>query len=159
MYPIDRLSFRLLVVGWLLIAMVLVNSYSSTIISYLSVAKMRPSINTFEDIVKSQDVGIILRKDYVIGKQILASRRHFQLLSIFMQYSRKIVSRIFKILYRKLLRAFLRLLAIKPGKIPTGYLQIWKNLTLNWIQNASLIHLYVMKFKNTEFHQQAKRHA
>ena len=53
--------------------MVLVNSYSSTIISYLLVTKMKPSINTFEDVVTSQEIGIVLRQDFVIGKQILAS--------------------------------------------------------------------------------------
>ena len=72
--PIDHFSFRILVGGWLLIAIVLVNSYSSTIISYLLVTKMKPSINTFEDVFNSKEIGIVLREDYATGKQILASK-------------------------------------------------------------------------------------
>lgn len=66
-----RLSFRILVGVWLLIATVLVNSYSGTIVSYLTVPKIKPSINTFEDLAISKDVELIIKKDVVIGQQIL----------------------------------------------------------------------------------------
>lgn len=56
---------------WLLIATVLVNSYSSTIISYLTVPRMKPPINTFEDLAASQDVSLVLLADNVIGQHIL----------------------------------------------------------------------------------------
>ncbi|XP_057369973.1 glutamate receptor ionotropic, delta-1-like [Daphnia carinata] len=69
-----RLSFRILVGVWLLIATVLVNSYSGTIVSYLTVPKIKPSINTFEDLAISKDVELIIKKDVVIGQQILEAK-------------------------------------------------------------------------------------
>lgn len=66
-----RCSFKVLVGVWLLLTTVLVNSYSGTVISYLTVPKMKPPIETFEDLTACETVGIILREDFVIGKQIL----------------------------------------------------------------------------------------
>nr|CAH0098391.1 unnamed protein product [Daphnia galeata] len=60
---ITRLSFRVLVGVWLLIATVLVNSYSGTVISYLTVPKMKPPINTFDDLIASEDIGLVLLAD------------------------------------------------------------------------------------------------
>ena len=74
---IGRLSFRVLVGAWLLIATVLVNSYSGTIISYLTVPKMKPAINTFEDLIASEEVELILLADTVIEQQIRVSVHHF----------------------------------------------------------------------------------
>ncbi len=71
MVPGGRFSFRILVGVWLLIATVLVNSYSGTVISYLTVPKMKPPINTFEDLVISEDVELILLADSVITMQIM----------------------------------------------------------------------------------------
>ncbi len=65
-----QLSFRVLVGAWLLIATVLVNSYSGTVISYLTVPKMKPPINTFEDLVASKEVELILLAETVIEQQI-----------------------------------------------------------------------------------------
>ena len=83
-HPIDNFPFRILVASWLLIALVLINSYSSTIISYLTVTKMKPSINTFEDVATSQDVRIVLRQDYIIAKQILESLHFLNNIFMFM---------------------------------------------------------------------------
>lgn len=58
---------------WLLLTTVLVNSYSGTVISYLTVPKMKPPIETFDDLTVCENVGLILRQDYVIGKQILVT--------------------------------------------------------------------------------------
>lgn len=71
MVPGGRFSFRILVGVWLLIATVLVNSYSGTVISYLTVPKMKPPINTFEDLAISEDVELILLADNVITMQIM----------------------------------------------------------------------------------------
>ena len=54
-------------------ATVLVNSYSGTVVSYLTVPKMKPSINTFEDLATSHDVELLIRQDVIIGQQILVS--------------------------------------------------------------------------------------
>ena len=68
-----RFSLRILVGVWLLIATVLVNSYSGTVVSYLTVPKLKPSINTFEDLVENEDVGLIIKDDVIIGQQILVN--------------------------------------------------------------------------------------
>jgi ionotropic glutamate receptor len=71
--PLRRLSFRILVGVWVLVATVLVNSYSGTVISYLTIPNMKPAINTFEDLVANEDVELILLADTMTKKQIMAS--------------------------------------------------------------------------------------
>ncbi|EFX80578.1 hypothetical protein DAPPUDRAFT_318460 [Daphnia pulex] len=68
---VNRLPFRILIGAWVLVATVLVNSYSSTVISYLTVPKMKSPINTFEDLVASKDIKLILLADSITKKQIL----------------------------------------------------------------------------------------
>jgi hypothetical protein len=68
---IERHSFRILVGFWLLGAMVLVNSYSGIVISSITVPKIKPSVNSFEDLAENQEVGIVLRHDMIMGEQIL----------------------------------------------------------------------------------------
>ena len=55
-----------------MVAMVLVNSYSGTVVAYLTAPKMKPSINTFEDLVlTSKDVKLILLADTMTKKRIM----------------------------------------------------------------------------------------
>ena len=68
---IQRNAFRILAGFWLLAAMVLVNSYSSIVISSLTVPKMKPSIDSLEDLAASEDVDVVLRSDVSTGEQIL----------------------------------------------------------------------------------------
>ncbi|EFX80847.1 hypothetical protein DAPPUDRAFT_317968 [Daphnia pulex] len=68
---VNRLSFRLLIGTWALVATVLVNSYSSTVISYMTVSKNKPAINTFEDLVASENVELIVLADTTTKKQIM----------------------------------------------------------------------------------------
>ncbi len=70
---------------WLLLTTVLVNSYSGTVISYLTVPKMKPPIETFEDLIACENVGIILRQDFVIGQQILVHLFSFSSLLVISQ--------------------------------------------------------------------------
>ena len=56
---------------WVLVGMVLINSYSSIIISSLTVPKMKPAIENLEDLAKSKDVGLIVRSDTIFGQEIL----------------------------------------------------------------------------------------
>ena len=52
--------------------MVLVNSYASTVISHLTVPKMKPRINTLEDLASAnQDIDIITWEETVFGKFVL----------------------------------------------------------------------------------------
>lgn len=71
--PVNRLSFRFVIGAWLLVATVLVNSYSGTVISFMTVPKMKPAINSFEDLVASKDVKLILLADTTTKKHIMAS--------------------------------------------------------------------------------------
>ena len=70
---IQRNSYRILAGFWLLAAMVLVNSYSSIVISSLTVPKMKPSIDSLEDLAASEDVDVVLRSDVSTGVQILVT--------------------------------------------------------------------------------------
>ena len=71
----SRHSFRLVAGVWVLVGMVMVNSFSGTLISSLTVPKMKPSIKTFQDLAASQDVEIVLRDDTGIGNQILVGQK------------------------------------------------------------------------------------
>lgn len=53
--------------------MVLVNSYSGIVISSLTVPKMKPPIESLEDLALSKETSIVLRHDYTMGIQILVS--------------------------------------------------------------------------------------
>lgn len=66
-------SFRILAGCWLLATSVLVYGYSSTVVAALTVPKMKPAVNTFEDLVESQDVSLLIRGDLVVGQQIMVS--------------------------------------------------------------------------------------
>jgi hypothetical protein len=71
---VTHFSFRILVGTWVLIATVLVNSYSGTVVAYLTVPKMKPPINTFEDLAASNDVEILIKEDVVIGQQLMVNK-------------------------------------------------------------------------------------
>jgi hypothetical protein len=60
--------------AWLLAAMVLVNCYSGTVVSYLTAPIMMPSINTLDDLAASEDVGILMVDNNVMGQQIMVLR-------------------------------------------------------------------------------------
>ena len=51
--------------------MVLVNCYSSLVISYLTVPKMKSTIESLEDLIASKDVDVVLRSDMPAGERIL----------------------------------------------------------------------------------------
>ncbi|EFX78831.1 hypothetical protein DAPPUDRAFT_104959 [Daphnia pulex] len=72
--PGSRLSFRILMGAWLLAAMVLVNSYSGTVVSYLTAPKIIPSINTLKDLAASQDVGVIVLDNTVFAQDIMEAQ-------------------------------------------------------------------------------------
>ncbi|KAI9566009.1 hypothetical protein GHT06_009808 [Daphnia sinensis] len=68
------MSFRVLLGVWVLMSTVLVNVYSGTVISYLTVPRSKPPINTFEDLAANPDVGILLRKEALITQYILEAK-------------------------------------------------------------------------------------
>ena len=72
----SRHSFRILAGFWLLAGIVLVNSYSGIVISSLTVPKMKPAVESLDDLAVNEDVGLILRLDTPIGQQILVCSIH-----------------------------------------------------------------------------------
>jgi len=69
-----RQSFLILVAIWLLAATVLYNSYSGTVISALTVPKMKKAIDSFEDLAYMEDTGgvtLSIQPDTILGENIL----------------------------------------------------------------------------------------
>jgi high-affinity Fe2+/Pb2+ permease len=81
----SRTSFRLLTGVWVLCAMVLVNSYTGIVTSSLTTPKMNPSIESFEDLAASSEIGVVLRHDTSIGEQILVKSKPFNSLLVFIK--------------------------------------------------------------------------
>jgi hypothetical protein len=50
------------------------NSYSGTVVSYLTAPKIMSSINTLDDLAASKDVGILMVDNNVMGQQIMVLR-------------------------------------------------------------------------------------
>lgn len=81
MIHVSRLSFRILVGSWLLVATVLVYSYSSTVVSHLTIVVTKPHINSLEDLAASKDVGLLLLADF-FPEEILVSLFFFYFYSL-----------------------------------------------------------------------------
>jgi hypothetical protein len=62
--PGSRFNFKIIIGSWLLAAMVLEKCYSGTVVSYLTAPRMIPSINNFEDLTASEDVGVLVIDNY-----------------------------------------------------------------------------------------------
>ncbi|XP_046657524.1 ionotropic receptor 93a-like [Daphnia pulicaria] len=67
----SRNSFRILAGVWVLCATVLVNSYTGIVTSSLTTPRLKPSINSFEELADSKEIGIVIRSDTAVGAQIL----------------------------------------------------------------------------------------
>ena len=50
---------------------IIVHSYTSTLKSHMTVAKLKPSIGSFEDLVESKDFKITVEKNQILTKNIL----------------------------------------------------------------------------------------
>jgi ionotropic glutamate receptor len=69
----SRTSFRVLTGVWVLAAMVLVNWYTGIVTSSLKTPKMKPSIDSLEELATSKEIGVVLRSDVSTGVQILVN--------------------------------------------------------------------------------------
>lgn len=117
---LSRFSLRLLAGFRLLVTMVLFNSYSGTVISYLAFPKMKPRINSFEDLAASQEISLILLRDTVIGTQNLV-----RLMQQFFSYS---LYGILDYMIRKPSQGHIKLQETKSGNIQTGTLLVHQPL-------------------------------
>lgn len=71
-------SLTLLVAFWLLGISVLIFSYSSIVVSSLTAPRLKPSINSYEDLAASKEVTLIIRTDLVPTKRVLVRLKlHF----------------------------------------------------------------------------------
>ena len=66
-------SFRLASGAWCLAALVLVNAYASTLISFLAVPKLLPIPNTLEDLGQRTDLKVLVEFNTVASQSILVS--------------------------------------------------------------------------------------
>lgn len=69
-------SFLICVTFWQIGASILVYSYSCIVVSSITVPTMKPAINSFEDVVASPEVSLLIRTDVVIGQRIMVSNSH-----------------------------------------------------------------------------------
>lgn len=70
----DHLPFALFVSFWLLGISVLVYGYTCVVVSSLTVPKLNPAINSFEDLVKNTEVAPLLRTDLYWGIRIMVQQ-------------------------------------------------------------------------------------
>nr|CAH0101189.1 unnamed protein product [Daphnia galeata] len=70
----SRTSFRVLTGIWVLCATVLINSYTGIVTSSLTTPKLKPSINTLEELAASKEIKIVIRSDISTGVQILQAK-------------------------------------------------------------------------------------
>ncbi len=73
----QQLSFRILVATWCIMALVLVNAYSSTLISYLSVPKLQPIVNSLEELAAQNSLRLIVPAKTIMANRILVSCSNF----------------------------------------------------------------------------------
>jgi glutamate receptor, ionotropic, invertebrate len=66
-----KLPVRILVAIWCLMALILVNSYTGNLISYLTVPKMKPVVNSFEELANSQDTKLTIEARNILSENIL----------------------------------------------------------------------------------------
>jgi len=70
-------SYRMLKGTIFLVAFVLINSYTCNLISHLTVIKMKPAIESFQDLAASQELSVIVEKDSVLHRTLMASHHRY----------------------------------------------------------------------------------
>jgi hypothetical protein len=72
--PYRNHSIRIAATGWCLMVVVLVNTYSSILTSYLTLPIYERPINSFQDLAERKDVQLILPADSVLLQSFLVKR-------------------------------------------------------------------------------------
>jgi phage shock protein PspC (stress-responsive transcriptional regulator) len=70
-----KLSLRILMAIWLLMTLILVNSYTGNLISYLTVSKLNPIVNSYEDMADSSDSTLTVSYSSILTGRILVNLR------------------------------------------------------------------------------------
>ena len=68
-----KLPVRILVAVWCLMALILVNSYTGNLISYLTVPRMKPVVNSFEELANSQETKLTIEAKNILSENILVN--------------------------------------------------------------------------------------
>ena len=71
--PLRQTSFRLAAGVWCLMSLVLINAYSGNLISYLSVPKLKPVVQSFENLASSLDLKLAIDANSVMANRLLVS--------------------------------------------------------------------------------------
>ncbi len=77
----QRYSYFILVGTWVLAATVLVNGYSGTITSALTVPKMKRAVDSLEDLAYMEDTGEVslsIQPDTILGQNILVKKKNIR---------------------------------------------------------------------------------
>lgn len=61
---------------WCLMTVILINAYASNLISFLTVPKLNPIVESFEDLAASRDLKLAVDTNSVIADQILVSHNN-----------------------------------------------------------------------------------
>ena len=60
---------------WCLMAVVLINSYTGNLTSYLSIPKLNPIPNSFDELVSSSDYKLSIAANTILMKSIMVKNR------------------------------------------------------------------------------------
>ena len=69
----NKSAVRFLAAVWCLMAVILINYYNSTLISYMLVPKYEPIVNTIEELAHSTKLSVSAEKSSVIGDTIFVT--------------------------------------------------------------------------------------
>ena len=69
--PLRQTSFRIVTGFWCLMTLVLINAYASNLISYLTVPKLQPVIQSLQHLSSSRDLKLAIDANSVLAQRIL----------------------------------------------------------------------------------------
>ena len=73
-FPSFKLPLRILAGVWCLVMLVVINGYTGNLISYLTVPKLKPIVNSFQDLAESDTLKIAVEAKTVLAETFLVSR-------------------------------------------------------------------------------------
>ena len=69
-----KLSLRLVAAGWFLAAIVLVNVYNGTLVSFLTVPKYEPIVGTLDELARSKTLKLAVGKQTIVSQYFLVPK-------------------------------------------------------------------------------------
>lgn len=87
------LATRCIIAAWCLTAVVFVNSYTSSLVSYLMAPKFVPLINTVKNLADSHDISIVVLKHTSVESILFVGRNIFSIMSIMAIFKPDVIDR------------------------------------------------------------------